>query len=231
MSNTINTLTCSSKKQSGTIASKKIRSQEQNEIPAIIYGEQYPNEMVKLPEKEINLLHERKKLNGHLFNLLIDGKKQAVLVKQIQTHFLKKTVTHIDFQRVSKKHKITTSVPILFTNADESPAIKSKGQITYTTTEVSIHCLPTNLPEHIELDLSTLELDQIIHLSELKLPTGVEMTETITEEHNPTLVTAHLPKIAEEPVEETEETTEGESGSSDTESNEIENREESSESK
>ena len=230
MSNTFNTLTCSPKKQAGTIASKKIRSREQNEIPAIIYGEQAPNEMVKLPEKEANLLHERKKLNGHLFNLLVDGKKQTVLVKQIQTHFLKKTVTHIDFQRVSKKHKITTSVPILFTNVDESPAIKNKGQITYTTTELSVQCLPANLPEHIELDLSALELDQIIHLSELKLPSGVEMTETITEEHNPTLVTAHLPKVVEEPVEEPQEATEDASETSDADSNELENKEEGSKS-
>ena len=93
-----------------------------------------------------------------------------------------------------------------------------------------MQCLPANLPEHIELDLSTLELDQIIHLSDLKLPTGVEMTETITEENNPTLVTAHLPKVKEESVEETEEVTTdgGESGGA--ESNEVENKEENSKS-
>ena len=140
MSNKLSTLTCTIKDQSGTIASKRIRGGKVDEIPAIIYGEKKPNLMISLPQKEINLLNERKKLNGHLFELSVEGNKQAVLVKQIQTHFLKKNVTHIDFQRVSKKHKISTSVPILFTNADNSPAIKQKGQITYTTTEIKIHC-------------------------------------------------------------------------------------------
>ena len=198
MSNKLSTLTCTIKDQSGTIASKRIRGGKVDEIPAIIYGEKKPNLMISLPQKEINLLNERKKLNGHLFELSVEGNKQAVLVKQIQTHFLKKNVTHIDFQRVSKKHKISTSVPILFTNADNSPAIKQKGQITYTTTEIKIHCLPTKLPENIELDLTDLELDQIIHLSELKLPKDVELVEVITENHNPTILTAHLPKVQEE---------------------------------
>ena len=210
MSNTLTSLVCTSKEQAGTIQCKKIRS-EMLEIPAILYGENKPNQMLSLPEKEINLLHNRKKLAGHLFELMIYKKKQAALVKAIQTHHLKGNVLHIDFQRVAKGHKITTNVPILFINAEDSPAVKEKGQIIYTTTEVSVTCLPGDLPEHIELDLAEIAMDQIIHLAELTLPKGVELTEAVSESHNPTLVTAHMPKIIEEPVEETatDENTEG----------------------
>ena len=109
---------------------------------------------------------------------------------------------------LDKSHKITTQIPILFVNADDCPAVKEKGQITYTTTEISVTCLPADLPEHVTLDLSTLALDQIIHLSELTIPKGVELSEAVTENHNPTLVTAHMPKIIEEPVEEVDGTDE-----------------------
>lgn len=209
MSNTLQSLKGSIRENAGKIACKKIRNPKTNEIPAVVYGEGKPNVLISVPEKEVNLLNSRKRLNGHLFELLIDGKKTPVLVKDIQTHFLKKTVNHIDFQRISKTHKITTTVPILFLHADESPAIKQKGQITYATTELKIHCLPANLPEHIELNLSNLELDQIIHLSELKMPKGVELAEVLDDEHNPTLLTAHLPKVIQEsesPVDGTTET-------------------------
>ena len=107
----------------------------------------------------------------------------------------------MDFQRIDKEHKITVSVPIMFTNADQSPAVKQKGQITYAITEVEVTCLPQSLPEHIELDLSQLEMDQIIHRSELNIPKGITLTDVTDEQHNPAVVTAHLPKIKEEMAE------------------------------
>ena len=221
MSNQMPPLVCEPREHTGTIACRKLRKQDTEQIPAILYGEGKPSEILSMPGHEVQNLHNKKKFSGHLFQLHIGKKKQAALVKAIQRHHLSGKIIHIDLQRIDKSHKITTNVPILFLHADECPAVKEKGQITYTTTEVSITCLPADLPEHIELDLKQLELDQIIHLSELDLPTGVTLIEEITESHNPTLVTAHMPKIIEEPVDdESEEEVESESTDDDENSSE-----------
>ena len=201
MSNQMPPLVCEPREHTGTIACRKLRKQDTEVIPAILYGEGKPSQSLSMPGHEVQNLHNKKKLAGHLFQLHIGKKKQAALVKAIQRHHLSGRVIHIDLQRIDKGHNITTNVPILFLHAEDCPAVKDKGQITYTTTEISVTCLPADLPEHVALDLSTLEIDQIIHLSELSMPNGVTLTEEITEEHNPTLVTAHMPKIIEEPVE------------------------------
>lgn len=199
--NTLSNLTCSVREKTGTIACKKLRAKTSNLAPAILYGENQPNVMLSISQKSLDLLHAKRKLAGHIFDLLIDNKKHPAVVKAVQTHHLSGTITHVDFQRVDSGHKITVSVPIMFENADQSPAIKKKGQITYEITEVEVTCLPKNLPEHIKLDLSQLEIDQIIHRSELNMPKGVTLTEVTDEQHNPAVVTAHLPKVKEESAE------------------------------
>jgi large subunit ribosomal protein L25 len=204
MSNQMPILACQARDKHGKIACKKLRNQTDIVIPAVLYGEKKASESISLPHKEVHYLHNKKKFAGHLFQLKIGNKKQAALVKAIQRHHLNGKILHVDLQRIDKSHKITTTVPIMFLHADECPAVKQKGQITYTTTELSVTCLPSDLPEHIALDLTELDIDQIIHLSDLQIPEGVEPTEAISESHNPTLVTAHMPKIIEEP-EETEE--------------------------
>ena len=204
MSNQRPIRTCQSREEKGKIACKKLRNQADHVIPAVLYGENKASEPISLPHKEVHNLHSKKKFSGHLFQLKIGNKKQAALVKAIQRHHLNGKILHVDLQRIDKSHKITTTIPIMFLHADDCPAVKQKGQITYTTTELSVTCLPSDLPEHIALDLIDLDIDQIIHLSDLQIPEGVEPTEAISESHNPTLVTAHMPKIIEEP-EETEE--------------------------
>ena len=185
-------LVCFTRIESGRAASKNARSTQTGLIPAVLYGEKKPNVLLSTPQKEANLLHTKHQLSGHLVTLLVEGKKETALVKSLQKHHLKNHIIHIDFQRVNKNHLLHTSIPIQFQNADQALVTKKNGQITYTTTEVEIECLPKDLPEHITLDLSTLEIDQVIHRSDLVLPTGVTLTNLTDTTHNPVIVTAHL---------------------------------------
>ena len=190
----VSTLTSSIRETKGTIACRKIRKGETQQTPGILYGDGQDSIMLNLPSKELDLLHAKHKLTGHLFELTVNKKKQIALVKAIQTHFIQGNVIHVDLQRVDKNHKITTKVPLVYANADESPASKKKGQITYAITELEITCLPNDLPDHITVDLAGLEIDQIIHRADLKLPKGVDFAVLTDEQHNPAVVTAHMPK-------------------------------------
>jgi large subunit ribosomal protein L25 len=104
-------------------------------------------------------------------------------------------VQHIDFQRVSATDKIHMKVPLHFVNAEESPAVKLSGAIiSHIMNEVHVRCLPSDLPEYIEVDLSQLQVGHSIHLRDLKLPKGVELVLRGTE--NPPVVSASIPKAA-----------------------------------
>ena len=140
---TVTALSSSLRESHGTIASKKIRNNEQ--VPAVVYGDNQDNMLLNLPLKELNFLNNKHKLVGHLFEINVNKKKQVVLVKSIQTHFLQGNVIHVDLQRIDKNHKITTQIPVVFSNVDQSPATKKKGQITYAITELQITCLPIKI--------------------------------------------------------------------------------------
>ena len=111
---------------------------------------------------------------------------------------------HMDFQRVSSKQKIHMHAPVHFINEDIAPGVKAGGIISHSMKEIEINCLPADLPEFIEVDMAKLELDQSIHLSEVKAPKGVEFV-AIAHGEDPSLASIHMPKVAPEPeAEETE---------------------------
>jgi large subunit ribosomal protein L25 len=191
MATKLTALNCEIRTTTGTISCKKLRSVSNAKTPAVLYGEKQPNVNLSLPQKTINLLHERHLLAGHLFQLSFDKTKQLALVKSVQTHFLKGHVIHVDLQRVVSDHKITTSVSLEFHGLDASPATKASAQVTTNITEIEITCLPKDLPEAIKVDLSKLEAEHVVHLSDIKLPKGVALTQLNDEEHNPAVVTSH----------------------------------------
>jgi large subunit ribosomal protein L25 len=122
----------------------------------------------------------------------IDGKVQQVLLRDFQMHAFKALVMHADFQRVDASQKIHVKVPLHFINADISPAVKlSAAVISHVMTELDISCLPKDLPEFIEVDLSTMEAGTSLHLSKVKLPTGV--TAVLHGQDDPTIATAAIP--------------------------------------
>ena len=159
----------------GKGASRRLRGC--GKVPGIIYGGENPAQSIELDHN--NLYHKLKSEAFHASILSIDlgGKKEKVLLRDLQMHPFKPQVLHIDFQRVDQNKKIHTKVPLHFVNADVSPGVKmSGGIVSHVLTELNISCLPKDLPEFIEVDLTELDVNDAVHLSDLKLPAGVEMT-------------------------------------------------------
>ncbi len=225
MSNTTNTiLEAESREHAGTAHSKRLRAN--HKLPAIIFGNKKASVAICLPEKNTELLHRNKKLLGHIIDINLNGKKEAVLVRSVQRHPLKDSVLHIDMERISKTKKITTDLAIEYRGEQDAPAAKEGGQIIHFISSISIECLPDDLPDHIIIDVSNLTLDQTLHFSDLILPKGVSLSQTVDETHNPPVCVFHLPKIQEdndvdEPVadtnltEETSDTLDDENASAD----------------
>lgn len=191
MARKLTALNCETRTATGTIACKKLRSSSNAKTPAVLYGEKKPNVNLNLPHKEVNLLNDKQLLAGHLVQLKFEKTKQLALVKSVQTHFLKGHVIHVDLQRVVSDHKITTHVPVEFHGVDKSPATKASAQITTNMTEIEITCFPKDLPESIEVDLTKLEAEQVIHLSAIKLPQGVTLTQVNDDDHDPAVIVSH----------------------------------------
>jgi len=128
--------------------------------------------------------------------LNVDGKVEKVLVRDWQKHPYKLQMLHMDFQRVDQNKAIHLNVPVHFLNQEKSAAAKTSGVvISHNLTEVEVSCLPKDLPEFIELDLTDLKPGDIVHLSQLKLPKGVEIVALhLGADHDIAVVTANAVK-------------------------------------
>jgi len=160
------------RKAQGTGASRRLR--KTGRVPGIVYGGVEPT-LIDLDHN--NLYHSLRKEAFHasILTLDLDGKKEQVLLRDFQMHPFRQQVQHIDFQRVEKNKKIHMKVPLHFINADIAPGVKLNGGIiSHVMNDLNIACLPADLPEFIEVDLSTLALNHSIHVSDLKLPKGIE---------------------------------------------------------
>jgi large subunit ribosomal protein L25 len=157
----------------GSGASRRLR--HAGRVPGIVYGGDKAPQAIDLDHKELvlNLRHES--FHSSVLSLDLDGEKQSVLLKDVQAHPYKRQILHVDFLRVDASHKIHTKVPLHFVNAEVCPGVKLEGGVvSHVMTEVDVTCLPSNLPEFIEVDLKDLASGHSVHLSHLKLPAGVE---------------------------------------------------------
>ncbi|WP_018149831.1 50S ribosomal protein L25/general stress protein Ctc [Leeia oryzae] len=158
----------------GSGASRRLR--RAGKVPAIVYGGNTPAVAIELDHN--NLFHalRNEAFHSSILDLVIDGKSEKVLLRATQWHAYKQQVHHVDFQRVAADQKLHMNVPLHFVNADIAPGVKMGGGIVnHVLTEVEVSCLPGDLPEFIEVDLAKLDAGNAIHLSELKLPKGVEL--------------------------------------------------------
>ena len=158
----------------GTGASRRLRRAGQ--LPGIIYGADQDAVAVTLDHNELYHLMRKEAFHASVLTIDLEGSKQSVILRDAQWHPFKQQVLHVDFQRVSSTEKLHIKVPLHFVNGEASPAVKLAGQmISHVINEIDISCLPKDLPEFIEVDLASLEADQSVHVSELKLPAGVEI--------------------------------------------------------
>lgn len=160
----------------GTGASRRLR--RAGKVPGIIYGAHKDPVNVEFDHKELFLEFRHEAFHASILTLNVEGNKESVLLRDYQMHPVRNTLQHIDFQRVSATEKIHVKVPLHFVNADTCPGVKLNGGIpAHILTEADISCLPKDLPEFIEVDMGNLNIGQSIHLSEIKLPSGVEFVQ------------------------------------------------------
>ncbi len=192
-------ITATGRNVEGKGASRRLRRAAQ--IPAIVYGGTAAPLAVQLEHEKVWLASQNEWFYSSILSLELDGKTEQVLLRDMQRHPYKQQIMHLDFQRVDANQAIRIAVPLHFLNEDKSPAGKSvEVVVTHELNEVTISCLPKDLPEFIEIDLSNLAVGDIVHLSELKLPNGVEIPELkLGKEHDLAVVIAKHGK--EEPVE------------------------------
>ena len=185
----------------GKGASRRLRHEEK--FPAVVYGA--GKDPVSLTVDHKKFIHnlENEAFYSHILTLSIAGKDEQVILKDLQRHPAKPTVMHADFLRVSATEKLHLRVPLHFINAEECPGAKEGGLITHSITEIEVACLPKDLPEFLEVDLSSLELDHSVHMSDIIVPAGVELVElSHGEAHDQPVASVHMPRGASEEEEE-----------------------------
>ena len=144
-------------------------------VPAIIYGGgQDPVGLVLEHHKVIKSL-ENEAVYSHLLTINVGGKQETAILKDLQRHPAKPVVMHMDFQRVSAAEKIRVHVPLHFINQETSVGAKKGGVVTHNLVDVEIVCLPDRLPEFLEVDIAQVDVGESVHLSDLKVPEGVEL--------------------------------------------------------
>lgn len=182
-----------SRKLQGTGASRRLR--RSGKVPGIVYGGKQAAVNIELDHNALFHHLRDEKFHASILTLELDGAKQQVLLRSVNMHPFKTEVQHIDFQRVSADEKIHMKVPLHFVNAEKSPAVKEQGGIiTHVLSDIDIRCLPADLPEFIQVDLSQLAIGHSVHVRELPLPKGVEIA--LRGNENPTVASAQIPKAA-----------------------------------
>ena len=198
-----NKITATSRKDEGKGASRRLR--HAGMVPAIVYGGDAAPQSVQLDQEKVWVASQHEWFYSSILDLEVDGKVQAVLLRDMQRHPYRQLIMHLDFQRVNANEAIRVNVPLHLVNAENSPAGKSAGVVlTQEMNEVEVTCLPGNLPESIEVDLSNMAVGDTVHLSEVVLPKGVELAHKIDDEHNPAVAVARHARVDAEPAAEPE---------------------------
>jgi large subunit ribosomal protein L25 len=158
----------------GRTDSRRLR--KAGKVPAIMYGGGDAPETVVLDHNSLKHQMEREAFYTSILTLKLGTKSQQVVVKDVQRHPARPIIMHLDLQRVREDIEITLNVPLHFLNEASAKGVKDQGGVVnHLETDVEVRCLPRYLPEYLEVDVTNLELNQIYHLSDIKLPEGVSL--------------------------------------------------------
>ena len=181
----------------GKGASRRLR--HAGKVPAIIYG--HGGEPVSITLEHSKIIHnlEEETFYSQILDMNLAGKTEKVVLRDLQRHPAKALIMHMDFQRVNENEAMHVHIPLHFIGEDICPGVKlESGAVSHQTTEVEISCLPKDLIEFIEVDVSALNIGDSIHLTDLKLPEGVSLVAlSHGEGHDQTVVTVHVTKTVE----------------------------------
>ena len=178
----------------GTSTSRRLRRHDL--VPAILYGANKEPVSLTLSHNELQKHLQQEAFYSHILTLKIDEQPEKVVLKALQRHPYRLSILHVDFQRVSETQTLYKTIPLHFINEDKCVGVKQGGGVvSHHLVEVEIRCLPKDLPEFIAIDLSEINLNQVIHLSNLALPAGVEIVALLAgAEHDLPVVSVHLPR-------------------------------------
>ena len=194
----------------GRGASRRLRHTDK--FPAVLYGAgEAPVSLVLDHNKALHALaHEA--FYSHILTLTVGKKSEKVILKDVQRHPAKPRLLHIDFLRIKADQKLHMHIPFHFVGGEKAPGVKEGGVFSHLMSDVEVVCLPSNLPEYIEVDISDFVLNQTLHLSQVALPKDVELVAFAhgIEGHDLPVVTIHIPRIIEEVVPVVEAPAEGE---------------------
>lgn len=163
----------------------------ENQVPAVIYGDNKAPVMISLPEKELRLEYYKGHIFTNLCELDVEGEKVLALARDIQTHTVTDKIESADFLRVGPNTKTTVEIPVHVINQDKCLGLKNKGVMNFVNHVVELRCPVTAIPDAIEVDVAALNIGDSIKLSEVTLPKGVDMPRTAKET---TLVTIVAPE-------------------------------------
>ncbi len=193
------TLSLESREDKGKGASRRLRHREM--VPGIVYGGGKDPQSVAVAHKDIMHQLENEAFYSHILEVTVDEKKaEKVVLKDLQRHPSKARILHFDLMRISATDKITMNVPLHFTGEDVAPGVKLQGgNVSHHAVNVEVICLPADLPEYVEVDISALKAGEAVHLSDIKLPEGVTIVAlTHGEDHDQAVASIHLPRGAKE---------------------------------
>ena len=177
----------------GTGASRRLRNS--GKTPGIVYGGAAEPQLIEVDHNALWHALKKEAFHSSVLDMELNGQTSKVLLRDVQYHPFKQLVLHIDFQRVDEKTKLHMKVPLHYSGAEESPAVKvDKCLVTPVMTELDVSCMPSDLPEFIAVDLSNLQKNVSLHLKDVKLPKGVSAV-TRGAKNNPVLVSVVAPAV------------------------------------
>jgi large subunit ribosomal protein L25 len=179
----------------GKGASRRLR--HAGKVPAILYGGHAEPRSLALDHQKLRLVIGDERFYSSIISINVGAEKQPAIVKDVQMHPAKNAVVHIDLQRVLENEKIRLHLPIHFKNESIAPGVKTQGGVvSHHLADIEVVCLPKDLPEYFEADLSQMNLNDSLYLADLALPPGVTITE-LAHGHNLAVVSIHSPRAAE----------------------------------
>jgi large subunit ribosomal protein L25 len=180
----------------GKGASRRLRRTGQ--VPAILYGGKGQPTPITINHNELWKHLKTEAFYSHILTVNLGGKPEQAVLKDLHRHPVKDQILHLDLLRVEADKLLRMQVPLHFKGADVAPGVKTAGgMVEHHLNQVEVECLPKDLPEYIEVDLSTLELGHAIHLSQLQVPEGVTLVE-LKHDNDASVVVIHLPRVVEE---------------------------------
>ena len=194
---------------SGKSASRRYR--REGKIPAVVYGAGKENISLLLEHHEIFHNLETEGFHSAIIKININGNVEQAILRDVQMDPVKPNVVHVDFQRVSATEKLHIAVPIHFIGEEDAPGVKTEhGIMSHNINEVDVSCLPGDLPEFLEIDVSALNINDAVHLSDIKVPEGVEITALMHDGEDQIVASVYAPQLEVEEEEDLEAAEEGE---------------------